>query len=241
MGRAIVAGGASATKPLSGILASDLAVGSTVKLMENGSAVEYLVVNQGIPSASSLYDESCDGTWLLRKYSYKEDYYKTTGKNFYDTSDVHEDLNNTFFSCLGTVEQASIKQIKLPYDDNGTTVSNVQSGANGLETKVFLLCSEEVGLSGSAAIGARLSYFSSGTGTTAKNKRIVYSVDGINYPWWLRSPYTTSNNVTKVYYITITGTQDYSSATTMKVLRPALILPSTALFDKDTLILKGVA
>lgn len=33
------------TKPSTGILASDLAVGSTVKLMEGGTAVDYLVVN----------------------------------------------------------------------------------------------------------------------------------------------------------------------------------------------------
>ena len=49
------------------ILASDLAVGSTVKLMEGSAAVEYLVVNQGIPSNSNLYDASCNGIWLLRK------------------------------------------------------------------------------------------------------------------------------------------------------------------------------
>ena len=68
MGRAIVAGGNPKMKaPVTGILAQDIAVGSTVKLMEGGTAVEYLVVNQGIPENSNLYDASCDGTWLLRK------------------------------------------------------------------------------------------------------------------------------------------------------------------------------
>ena len=33
------------TKPSTGILASDIAVGSIVKLMESGSAVEYRVVH----------------------------------------------------------------------------------------------------------------------------------------------------------------------------------------------------
>ena len=41
-------------EPIAGVLASTLAVGSSVYLMENGSAVEYLVVNQGIPGNSSL-------------------------------------------------------------------------------------------------------------------------------------------------------------------------------------------
>ena len=48
--------------PVTGILAGDLAVGSSVYLMENGAAAKYLVVNQGKPSGSSLYDDSCDGT-----------------------------------------------------------------------------------------------------------------------------------------------------------------------------------
>ena len=40
MGHAIVSGGARATVPEAGILASDIAVGSSVYLMENGVAVE---------------------------------------------------------------------------------------------------------------------------------------------------------------------------------------------------------
>ena len=58
MGHVTVVGGCRAKAPLTGILASTLPVGSTVKLMENGAADEYLVVNQGIPSNSSLNDAS---------------------------------------------------------------------------------------------------------------------------------------------------------------------------------------
>ena len=49
-------------------LLGNVTVGSIVKLKENGSPVDYLVVHQGKPS--SLYDESCNGTWLLRKDIY---------------------------------------------------------------------------------------------------------------------------------------------------------------------------
>ena len=56
---------------VTGIFSGDLAVGSVVKLIENGVATEYLVVNQGKPSGSSLYDDSCDGTWLLRNDIYE--------------------------------------------------------------------------------------------------------------------------------------------------------------------------
>ena len=68
MGKAIVVGGClNPKKPVTAIMASDIAVGSSVYLLENGSPVEWIVVNQGIPSSSSLYDSSCDGTWLMRK------------------------------------------------------------------------------------------------------------------------------------------------------------------------------
>ena len=42
-----------------------VAVGSIVKLNEDGSPINYIVVHQGRPSA--LYDVSCNGTWLLRE------------------------------------------------------------------------------------------------------------------------------------------------------------------------------
>ena len=54
--------GETHTPPSTGILASDLAVGDIVKLTENGTPVEYIVVNQGIPENSGLYDASCNGT-----------------------------------------------------------------------------------------------------------------------------------------------------------------------------------
>ena len=59
MGKVMMSGSVpTLNAPVTGMLASSLAVGSTVKLMESGTAVEYLVVNQGIPSNSNLYDSS---------------------------------------------------------------------------------------------------------------------------------------------------------------------------------------
>ena len=51
----------------SGTNAGDIDVGTEVILNENGQPVNYLIVNQGIPENSPLYDASCKGTWLLRK------------------------------------------------------------------------------------------------------------------------------------------------------------------------------
>ena len=53
--------------PVVGTSIGNLDVGTEITLNENGEPINYLIVNQGIPEDSALYDASCDGTWLLRK------------------------------------------------------------------------------------------------------------------------------------------------------------------------------
>ena len=53
---------------MANVLLSTKAVGSTVKLKVDGALKEFLVVHQGKPS--SIYDDSCNGTWLLMKDCY---------------------------------------------------------------------------------------------------------------------------------------------------------------------------
>lgn len=243
MGHVTVVGGCRAKAPLTDILASSLAVGSTVKLMENGAAVEYLVVNQGIPENSSLYDASCDGTWLLRKDIHSNRQWDPNNVNKYESSAINTWLNGDFFNSLGSVEQATIKQVKIPYRKNGGSSGTDQSGANGLPCKVFLLGGYELGWTASddrdfPEDGAKLSDFEAGKGTSAKNKRIA-KLNGAAAIWWLRSPLTV--NELGVWIVDADGSGNGSGATTSHGIRPALILPKTALFDASTLILKGVA
>ena len=245
MGRAIVAGGNPKMQaPVTGILAQDMAVGSTVKLMEGGAAVEYLVVNQGIPSNSNLYDASCDGTWLLRKDIHNiTRVWDIADVNKYEISTTNTWLNGGYFSSLGTVEQATIKQVKIPYRKNGGSGGTDESGANGLSAKIFLLSGYEVGWTTSDSgyfpvDGAKLAYFESGTGTSANNKRIAY-LNGSATRWWLRSPFT--NNTNYVWSVYSDGNYDLYNASNSYGIRPALVLPSNAVFDETTMILKGVA
>ena len=244
MGFAIVAGGnPSMAVPVAGIAAGDIAVGSTVKLMESGTAVEYLVVNQGIPSSSNLYDSSCDGTWLLRKDIHSKRQWNTSNVNIYETSAINTWLNGDFFNSLGTTEQAVVKQVKIPYRRGGGSGGTDQSGANGLSCKVFLLGGYELGWTTSdndyfPVDGAKLTYFESGSGSSANNKRIAY-LNGSATDWWLRSPTTSRTYLVWVVYSD--GNRSGSSASTSHGIRPALILPKTALFDETTLLLKGVA
>ena len=244
MGRVIMSGIVPTLKaPVTGVLASSLAVGSTVKLMEGGTAVEYLVVNQGIPSNSSLYDASCDGTWLLRKDCHSERKWHTSNVNKYESSAINTWLNGYFFNSLGSAEQAAVKQVKIPYCTGGGN-KTINSGANGMSVKTFLLGGYEMGWTSSynqyfPQDGAKLSYFESGTGTSANNKRIA-NLNGSATYWWLRSPYT--GGTSRVWLVSSDGVYDggdgvsYSSG-----VRPALVLPSNAVFDETTMLLKGVA
>lgn len=230
--------GETHTAPVTGVLASSLAVGSTVKLMEGGTAVEYLVVNQGIPENSSLYDASCDGTWLLRKDIHSNRQWNTSNVNKYESSAINTWLNGDFFNSLGSVEQATIKQVKIPYRHGGGSGGTDQSGANGLSCKIFLLSGCEVGIGGADYVpqdGAKLDYFNQNT--SADSKRIAY-LNGSAAKWGLRSQYAAY--ASNVLFVSISGNYSQSGASGLHGIRPALVLPSNALFDKTTMLLKGV-
>ena len=239
MGHVTVVGGCRAKAPSTGILASALPVGSTVKLMEGGSAVEYLVVNQGIPSNSSLYDASCDGTWLLMKDIYENRQWNSSNVNNLENSTIHSYLNGTFLNLFESNIRDAIKQVKLPYRKNGGSGGSDQSGANGLLCKIFLLGGYEVGFTTSdntyfPADGAKLSYFEAGTDSSALNKRIA-NLNGSAADWWLRSPDTNYTNL--VCGVSSNGSYNGSSAFNLGGVRPAPILPSTTLVDSNGMVI----
>ena len=235
MGKVIMSGIVPTLKaPSPGILAQDIVVGSTVKLMEGGTAVEYLVVNQGIPSNSSLYDASCDGTWLLRKDCHSKGAWNTSNINNYETSAINNWLNGDFFNSFGSVEQAAIKQVKIPYG-KGSGSSSITSGASGLPVKIFLLGCAELEITGSSLMtdGATLAYFSG-----AADSDRVAMLNGATAFWFTRSTY--SGNSSRVYSITFSGGAGWGNASDLSGIRPALVIPKTALFDETTMLLKGV-
>ena len=240
MGRVIVAGAGRMIVPSTGILASDLAVGTVVKLMENGSAVEYLVVNQGIPSNSNLYDASCNGTWLLRKDIYANRHWNDVDTNTYANSTINTNLNGDIFSRFGNTEQMTIKQIKIPYCI-GDGRSTVKSGSNGLSCKVFLLGGYEVGWTDSdyyPVDGAKLDYFDYYAAGSGSHLKLIAYQNGVATRWWTRSPYTDDD--AKVWNVNNDGFSDSGWYASREFgCRPALILPSTAKFDTATMLLKG--
>lgn len=236
MGKVIVSGGCRAYL---GVKAADLPVGTVVKLMENDVPTDFLVVHQGLPS--NIYDDSCNGTWLLRK-DIKENrlWNNSPTPNSYNISSISTWLNNEYFNSFGTIEQLNIAQCKIPYcKGNKSTI--VYSGAEGFSNRIFLLGSYEIGWDVIPNIsfpqdGIKLSYFESGTGTEANNKRVA-KLSNVASFWFTRTALTSNNY--QVMMVLDSGDPSGADIKTSRGIRPALILPSTARFDKNTLLLKG--
>lgn len=196
---------------------STKAVGSIVKIKVNGAAKDFIIVHQGLPGSN--YDASCNGVWVVMK-----DIYTTSAfgnSQSYKDSSIHTYLNGTFYNLIDSNIRAAIKQVKIPYTNSG-----VQSGANGLSTKVFLLSGTEVGFSASYmnTEGAKLSYFDSAS------KRVAYNGSSAA-AWWLRSPDTGSSG--SVWYVKSDGSNDHWFYRSTYGVRPAFILPSTLVVSDD--------
>lgn len=105
------------------------AVGSIVKLKVNGTAKEFIVVHQGKPG--SMYDDSCNGTWLLMKDIYENRVWQSGDINKYESSDIHAYLNSTFLNLFDSNIKDAIKQVKIPYRKNGGSDAPTRAARTG--------------------------------------------------------------------------------------------------------------
>ena len=210
---------------------SSKAIGSTIKLKVNGSAKDFIVVHQGKPS--SVYDDSCNGTWLLMKDIYENRAWHSSNTNDYANSTIHSYLNSTFLNLFESNIKNAIKQVKLPYRKGSGTSTTVTSGSNGLSAKIFLLSATETSFSFSympSGEGAELAYFKGCADNSSDSKRVA-KLNGSATGWWLRSP--------SCYYFSSalgvysSGDWYYNYCSSSYGIRPALILPSTLLVSDD--------
>lgn len=201
----------------------DMAVGSTVKIKVNGTVKDFIIVHQGKPS--SIYDDSCDGTWVLLKDIYTT---RTFGSrnNSYKDSSIHSYLNSTFYDLIDSDIRAVIKQVKIPYWYGTGRDGSLATGSNGLSTKVFLLSCYEIGARNGYGIpndGAELDYFKSGD-------RVAYGSGGAT-TWWQRSPQT--GNTYNVWFVNSAGSSNVNNYGNSNGVRPAFVLPSLLVVFND--------
>lgn len=210
----------------------DMPIGSIVKIPENGVAVNYIIVHNGKPS--SLYDDSCDGVWLLREKTLEKRAWHgkglDTSVNDYENSQVQSWLNDEFLNSIDEKIRAAIKTVKIPFKKStGNGNGGVQGGANGLNCKIFLLSGYEVGFTTDdceyvPVDGAKLSYFSDA------NSRIGKDSTNTAVYWWLRSPHT--SYAAFVFYVYTDGSlSNYDSCCSAVAVRPAFVLPSSLLVE----------
>ena len=210
---------------------SSKAIGSTIKLKVNGSAKDFIVVHQGKPS--SVYDDSCNGTWLLMKDIYENRQWHSSNTNDYANSTIHSYLNSTFLNLFESNIKNAIKQVKLPYRKGSGTSTTVTSGSNGLSAKIFLLSATETSFSFSympSGEGAELAYFKGCADNSSDSKRVAY-LNGSSAYWWLRSPVCSS--FSHALYVGSNGDWYGDLCSGSSGIRPALILPSTLLVSDD--------
>lgn len=212
-------------------LLGQVAVGSIVKLNENGSPTNYIVVNQGIPGNSPLYDASCNGTWLLRQ---DISYTATWGGNGtnYGTGSLKNNVS-AFPNRYDPDIQAKVVNAIIPYCiGNGS--ETVNSGSNGVQVRGFLLSGYELGWTkddylGFPIDGNVLNYFS---GASSQDSKRISNYNGTSTGWWTRSPYV--GNGEECFNVTSTGFfESISAANYYYGVRPAVIFPQSMLVMDD--------
>lgn len=216
--------------------ASDIAIGDSLYCTVDGVRTELVVVQQGNPDAS-IYDSSCDGTWLMMKYC-REGTWATSSANKYENSTVDSYLNGVFASKLNI--NKIIKYVKIPYRQGGGQGA-IQKGSNGLDVKLFLLSAIETGINDSYAgnDGSKLDYFISGNDIDARAKRIAVMQDGTATHWWTRTPVLGTTQ----YAVLISGEGSYFTGGSTSVsrtdygVRPCFIIPSDTKIDASGNIL----
>lgn len=225
---------ASAT-PQAGTALSQLAVGTLIKILENGAPVEYLIVNQGNPNPS-MYDASCDGCWVLRYEVPLDARAWYSQNNDYDTSVAHKYLQSTWLTRYNAETRAQIKEVKIPYVEGS---SSVMSGANGLSCRCFILSAYEVGwvigdFVNMVQDGTKLAYFLSGRNNAANNRRVANSDNIVQQnpiSWETRSPQAYQEE--NIISVLSNGDGALIPWSTIDAIRPAMILDSSATVDQD--------
>ena len=209
-------------------------VGSIVKLREDGQWHEYLIVHQGNPDPN-IYDTSCNGTWLLRRYCVDKRQWSANKVNDYEKSTIQSWLNREMLQKFDISVQKLIKQVRIPYRRVSGTVGIDFTGSRGLQCKCFLLGASEVGwanIFGSEG-GIALDYFK-GFGTRDSRRCTTYNGKSISQ--WLRTPHDGSTE----YVVTIDRDEGgyfgrYANDTEVGV-QPALILSQDILVNSDNTV-----
>ncbi len=197
------------------------AVGKTIKISVDGKDYDWLVIHQGLPG--SMYDASCNGTWLLMEDIYTNMQFNSRKNNLFVSSPILQYLNTTFHDAIDANVRKLIKVATIPYIAENNTIT---ASSGDLRAWVFLLSMTEVGFVGGASNympieGAKLRYFNG-------HGREAY-FNGTAAEWWSRTPFGIYNS--DVWCINKNGDNIRELCLSSFGVRPCMILPQDALVD----------
>lgn len=199
--------------PIAGTPLSQLAEGTLIKILENGSPVEFYL-------AKHSYEPSLNGQGrelVVRKDCYNHQVWDDSNFNFWESSSILSWLNSSYKRLFNSKVQNYI----------GTTTYRFTNSGDSLVTTsdaFFLLSLTELGRSG---------YNSNIEGSTlpiASTLRIA-RFNGAATTQWTRTRNFGSH--TYVYQLNESGNAVTSAANFPFACRPCFTLPSTALVDTD--------
>ena len=199
--------------PIAGTPLSQLTEGTLIKILENGSPVEFYL-------AKHSYEPSLNGTGrelLVRKECYNHQVWDDSNFNFWESSSILSWLNSSYKSLFNSKVQNYI----------GTTTYRFTNSGDSLVTTsdaFFLLSLTELGRSG---------YNSNIEGSTlpiASTLRIA-RFNGAATTQWTRT--RNFGGYTYVYQLDESGNAVTSAANFPYACRPCFTLPNTALVDAD--------
>ena len=191
------------------------AIGSIIKIKENGTLVDFYV-------AKHDYESGLNGTGrtlVVRKDCFDTRQWHTSNVNAYASSAIDAWLNGTYKAMLDADIRGVLGTTKFHYTPgNGTT------SVTTLQRAVFLLSVTELGKTASYANteGSAL--------PIASTLQIAYK-DGSAVVQWTRSPYT--DNTSIAYYLFTDGGVVNSYCSNTHGSRPAFTLPSNLSVSDD--------
>ena len=221
--------------PKAGVPVSTLSTGTIIKINENGAPVEYVIIKQGNPNIN-MYDETCNGTWVLRKdiHSLRSWVSSDSDNNKYKESDVHKWLNSTFRNTLSQYDNSIINNVRIPYRNGYGNTGTTETGANGLATEIFLLSIFEIFRSFDESNANDGSYIGLGNNTYS-------NYNGEQTGYWTRTPIKVGISMgtgeVAVVNRNYAGGSGYELISEEHGVRPAFILNSESIISLDMTLL----
>lgn len=198
----------------------DIAEGTLLKVKENESLVEVIVLQHGFPESNN------DGNTLVSRNECVTKM-KLGRLSTYPNGDIDTWLNSEYLERINESLRNQIETV-------GITCYTSRTESEVIERKVFLLSYTEVGFSGSSDAmveGSPISYFD------GDSKRIA-NYNGSPVEWLLR---TERQGYLGAFIVTKTGDSYFTNNSTLHGVRPAFVLPNNLFISDNDEILGNVS